>query len=72
MSIALDRSCSMVSLAIPDAVLLSVVIGVAGCGCPSSAGGTRIGQASFPLWNNVPSSASAASEHWFEVHCGCW
>ena len=60
MSIALDRFCLMALMAIPDAVLLSVVIGVAGCGWPSSASVVRIGHAFFPLWNSAPSSASAA------------
>jgi hypothetical protein len=38
------------SLAMPEAVLLSVTIGVADWGCPSSSRVMRSGTASLPLW----------------------
>ena len=47
-------------MTIPLAVLLSVAIGVAGCGCPISARAMRRGHASLPLWKSAPSLASAA------------
>ena len=62
-SIAFDRFCLTVSVAIPLAVLLSVAIGVAGWGCPYSSRAMRRGHASLPaLWNKAPNLASAALE----------
>ena len=46
----------------PDAVLLSVTIGVGGCGWPSSSRVMRSGTASFALWKRPAHSASAALE----------
>ena len=61
MSIDFDALCLTVSI-IPSAVLLSVLIGVAGCGCPNSSKVVRIGTASFTFMYNykAPHSASAA------------
>ena len=47
---------------IPAAVLLSVCIGVAGCGCPSSSRVTLNGNMSCAFINNDPISASAADD----------
>jgi hypothetical protein len=41
-------------------VMLSVTMGVGGCGWPSSSRHVRRGHAALPLWNKVPNSASAA------------
>ena len=41
MSIALERRCLIVSLAMPHAVELSTCMGVAGCGCPISSKAVR-------------------------------
>ena len=44
----------------PQAVLLSVLMGVGGCGWPSSRSVVRMGMATLPLWYTVCVSASAA------------
>ena len=44
----------------PSAVLLSILIGVADCGCPNSSNVILIGTASFAFLYNPPHSASAA------------
>ena len=59
MSIALLLAWLNVPLIMPFAVLLSVCIGVAGCGCPNSSQVTRNGSNCL-LFNNAPISASAA------------
>ena len=59
---ALERRCLTVSLQMPEAHALSVWMGVAGCGCPMSSRIVRSMAASFPLWNNVASSALVAEE----------
>ena len=61
MSIDLVAFCFTVLFIIPSAaVLLSVLIGVAGCGCPNSSHVGRIGTASFAFMYKAPHSASAA------------
>ena len=50
---------------IPCAVVLSVRVGVAGWGCPSSSRVFHIGIASWAFKNSPPSSASAADETTF-------
>ena len=62
MSIALDHFCLMVSLVMPEVVLLSVWMGIGGCGWFNSMRVVRRGQASLPLWKRAASSASAALE----------
>ena len=47
---------------IPTHVLLSVCIGVGGCGCPISCKISLIILACWALRNSVPKSASAADE----------
>ena len=44
----------------PVTVVLSMWMGVGGCGCPSLSSMRRITFASFALWKSAPSSASAA------------
>ena len=46
----------------PSAVLLSVLIGVAGCGCPSSSQVIRNGSISRAFINMAPTSDSAADD----------
>ena len=46
----------------PSAVLLSVLIGVAGCGCPSSSHVIRSGSISRAFINMAPTSDSAADD----------
>ena len=60
MSIALDALCLMVLLEKPTAVVLSIWMGVGGCGCPISSKHTRIGKISLAHRNPAPISASAA------------
>ena len=60
MSIALVRRGCMLLLTTPNAVLLSVCMGVFGCLCPISCRRLRIGTASHALMYNAPNSASAA------------
>ncbi len=62
MSIALERRWRMVSLAIPTSHILSVFIGVAGCGWPMSWRVVRSMARTFPLRKVKPSSASAAED----------
>jgi hypothetical protein len=60
MSIARDLRCLKVLFAIPEAVELSVLIGVGGWGWLSSSSVVRIGTASWPLAKRPPTSASTA------------
>ena len=60
MSIALDLFCLTVAVTMPSAVQLSVFIGVGGWVKPSSWSVIRKGTAVLPLWNIIPTSASAA------------
>ena len=46
----------------PHAVVLSVCIGVAGCGCPNSSHVTRNGANSCAFMYSAPISASAADD----------
>ena len=46
----------------PSAVLLSVLIGVAGCGCPNSSQVIRSGSISRAFINMAPTSDSAADD----------
>jgi hypothetical protein len=60
MFIARDLRCLRVLFAIPEAVELSVLIGVGGRGWLSSSSVVRSGTASWPLTKRPPTSASAA------------
>ena len=60
MSIALLLFCLNIPVRIPHAVLLSVLIGVAGCLCPNSSHVTHSGTSSFAFIYNAATSASAA------------
>ena len=60
MSIALVRRGWMLFVTTPNAVLLSVCIGVGGCLCPISSSSCLIATASHALMYRAPSSASAA------------
>jgi len=62
MSIALDRCCFVVSLAMPQAVVLSTWMGVGGCGHPMSVNVCRIAVASLQLTKRDPNSASVADD----------
>jgi hypothetical protein len=62
MSIALVRFGCILLLITPSAVVLSVWIGVRGCGWPISSSMFRKCTASFVLMNYEPSSASAAED----------
>ena len=62
MSMARERCCLMVPLAIPSAVELSTWMGVGGCGCPISSRIVRSVTASFMFLNSAPTSASTAEE----------
>jgi len=46
----------------PNAVVLSVCIGVGGCGCPKNSSTCLAGTASRQLMNSAPISASAAED----------
>ena len=65
MSMAFERFCLTVSLAIPYAHLLSVLIGVGGCGWPRNSSVLRIMQPSWALWKRAPTSASVADDMTF-------
>ena len=67
MSIALEHFCLTVSVAIPLAVLLSLAMGLAGWGCPIYLRAMPMGQASLPLWNKAPNSASAALDRTLRI-----
>ena len=60
MSKALERHCFTVSLTMPSAVLLSVVMIVGGWGWPISMSIVRRTLPSFPSWKSPSISASAA------------
>ena len=60
MSMALDMSCLTVLLMMPDAVELSVCIGVGPCGCPISSNGVLSTSPSLALMKRPPNSTSAA------------
>jgi GTPase len=62
MSIARERCCLMLSLAIPHAVELSVWTGVAGCGYPISSKVVRRMVALLQFSNRAPISASDADD----------
>ena len=62
MSIALVCFGWIVLVTTPNAVELSIWIGVLGWGCPISSNKTRMGTASLALIYNAPSSASAAED----------
>ena len=62
MSIALDHFCLMVSLAMPAVVLLSIWMGVGGCGWFNSMRVVQRGQSSLPSWKRAASSASVVLE----------
>ena len=62
MSIALLRAWLNVPLMMSLAVLLSVCIGVAGCGCPSSFQVTLSGSNCLVFIYNAPISTSAAED----------
>ena len=62
MSIALVAFGCILLLAIPFAVVLSVCIGVGGCGCPISSSRLRCGTACFAFMNKPAISASAADD----------
>ena len=68
MSTALLRLCLTVSLAMPAAHRLSVVMGVGGWGCPSSMRMVRMTSASRALKKRPPSSASAADASTFLIN----
>ena len=60
MSIDLDRLYLMVLLVMPEAVELSVLMGVGGCGCPISSRMVLKIMTSCQFTNNAPISASFA------------
>ena len=60
MSIDLDAFCLTLLFIISSAVLLTVCIDVAGCGCPNYSNVVRIGTASFAFMYRALDSASAA------------
>ena len=62
MSIAFVRFGCIVCFTTPNAVELSICIGVGGCLCPISSSRCRIGTASRELIYSAPSSASAADD----------
>ena len=57
---ALDLCCSTVSLMMPEAVELSVRMGVGPCGCPISSNEVLSTSPSLKLLNRPPNSTSAA------------
>jgi len=63
MSIAFDHFCLVVSLRMPQAVLLSVCMGVAGCGWPNSSRAVHNGQTASTLRKSTPSSAFGSTGH---------
>ena len=67
MSIALDLFCLTVPLMTPCAVLLSVNIGVAGCGWPSSSSVVLSGNACLAFMKRAAILALAADEHTFLI-----
>ena len=60
MSIDLDLRCHILLFAIPNAVDLSVLIGMGGWMCPNSSKVVLKIMASWPLTKRAPISASAA------------
>ena len=60
MSMALDLRCLTVSLMMPEAVELSVRMGVGPCGCPISSNEVLSTSPSLKLMNRPPNSTSAA------------
>ena len=67
MSIAFDLVCLHVLFNIPCAALLSVIISVAGCGCPNSSRVCLIGTAYFAFMKTAAISASAADDTTFFI-----
>ena len=62
MSIDLVDLAMILLLISPSAFLLSVCMGVCGCGCPSSLSVLRMGTNVLAFKNNAPSSVSAAND----------
>ena len=60
MSMALDLLCLTVSLMMPEAVELSVCMGICPCGCTISSSEVMSTSTSLELMNRPPNSASAA------------
>ena len=58
MSMALDLRCLTVSLMMPEAVELSVCMGIGPCGCPISSSEVLSTSPSLALMNSLPDSAS--------------
>ncbi len=56
-------------LTTPNAVVLSVCIGVGGCLCPRNSKTCLVGTASWQLMNNAPTSASAAEDSTALIVC---
>jgi hypothetical protein len=56
------RFCFIVPLLYPVAVVLSVSIGVGGCGCPNSSNGVRRTAPSLAFIKTAPIYASAAED----------
>jgi hypothetical protein len=67
MSMALDRRCLTVLLAMPVAHALLVWMGVAACGWPIYSSAIRRGAQSRAFWNTAPSSASVADAMMFRI-----
>ena len=62
MSIYLVPLATILLLMRPSAILLSVWVGIRGCGWPSSSGVLRMGNTVLEFKNNTPSSASASGD----------
>ena len=60
MSMALDLRCLTVSLMMPEAVELSVCMGIGPCGCPISSSEVLSTSPSLAVMNGHPNYASAA------------
>ena len=60
MSMALDLRCLTVLLMMPEAMELSVCMGIGPCGCPISSSEFLSTSLSLVLMNRPPNSASAA------------
>ena len=60
MSMALDLRCLMVSLMMPEAVELSVCMGIGPCGCPIYSSEVLSTSPSLALTDRLPNYASAA------------
>ena len=69
MSMALSAFGKILLVSSSCAVLLSVCIGVSGCGCPSLISVCRIETAVLALINRAPSSASAVDDMTARIIC---